>query len=413
MASGPAALRRNGDFLLLWAGQTVSLFGSQITTLALPLLAALGLGATPGQLGLLVAARSAPDLLISLVAGVWVDRLRRRPLLIVADLGRAALLLAIPAAALAGRLEFGLLVAVAFGHGLLTTLFGIAYLSYLPALVPREALVEANSRLTGSSTVADVAGPGVAGALVQAITAPVAILVDACSFLVSGLLLWRIRAAEPPPATARAGLWREIGAGVRLVAGAPLLRALAGTTATFNFFDSFLAAVYVLFLARTLALGPAGIGAVFAIGGLGGLAGAAVAGGIARRAGVGHTLAGAIFLAGLGELAIGLAGGPPFVALAVVGLAEATVQGAATVFGINGVSLRQAATPTHLLGRMNATLRMFRTGLVPLGAILGGAVADRHGLRPAVLIAGFGTLLAVLWVLASPVFGLRAVSDEA
>ena len=273
MVNESAALRQNTNFLLLWAGQTVSLFGSQITTLALPLLAVLGLGASPGQVGVLMAARSAPDLLLSLVAGVWVDRLRRRPLLILADLGRAVLLLAIPLAALLGRLDFWLLVAVAFGHGLLTTLFGIAYLSYLPALVPRGALVAANSRLTGSSTVADVAGPGVAGALVQVITAPVAILLDACSYLVSGLLLWRIRAVEPPPNAARAGLWREIGAGLRLVGGSPLLRALAGTTATFNFFDSFLGAVYILFLTRTLALGPVGVGAVFAIGGLGGLAG--------------------------------------------------------------------------------------------------------------------------------------------
>ena len=411
MVHEPAALRQNTNFLLLWAGQTVSLFGSQITTLALPLLAALGLGASPAQLGLLMAAGTIPDLMISLVAGVWVDRLRRRPLLILADLGRAALLLAIPIAALAGALQFWLLVVVAFGHGLLTTLFGIAYLSYLPALVPRGALVAANSRLTGSSTVADVAGPGVAGALVQAISAPVAILLDACSYLLSGLLLWRIRAVEPPPNAAREGLWREIGAGLRLVGGSPLLRALAGTTATFNFFDSFLGAVYILFLTRTLALGPVGVGAVFAIGGLGGLLGAAVAGRVGRRWGIGHTLAGTIALAGVGELAIGLAGGPQFVAFAIVGLAEATVQGASTIFGINGVSLRQAATPDHLLGRMNATLRMFRTGLVPLGAILGGLVAERYGLRPAMLIAGFGTLLAVLWVVASPVLGMRTVEE--
>ncbi|MFN8538869.1 MAG: MFS transporter [Thermomicrobiales bacterium] len=411
MSTQSAPLRKNADFIRLWIGQTVSLFGSQITTLALPLLAALTIGATPGQLGLLVAAGSLPDLLVSLVAGVWVDRLRRRPLLIAADLGRAALLLAIPLAAFAGVLHFWLLVAVAFGHGLLTTLFGIAYLSYVPALVPRGQLVEANGRLQVSSSVADVAGPGVAGTLVQAISAPVAILLDAGSYLISGMLLWRIRAAETPPAEARAGIWREIGAGLRLVGQTPLLRALAGTTSTFNFFDSFLSAVYVLYLTRALALGPAAVGAVFAIGGIGGLLGAAIAGPLARRAGVGRTLAGTIALAGAGELAIGLADGPPLVALAIVALAEATVQGSATIFGVTGVSLRQATTPAHLLGRMNASMRAFRTGLVPIGALLGGAVATRYGLRAAVLIAGVGTLFAVLWVLLSPVRGMREAGE--
>lgn len=407
----PPSLRQNTDFLLLWAGQSISFFGSQITTLALPLLAALTLGATPGQLGLLVAAGAAPDLLISLVAGVWVDRLRRRPLLIAADLGRAALLLAIPLAALLDLLDIWLLVAVAFGNGLLTTLFGIAYLSYVPALVPREALVEANGRLQISSSAADVAGPGLAGTLIQVITAPVAILIDACSYLLSGLLIWRIRAVEPPPVEARAGLWSAIGVGLRTVWHAPLLRALAGTTSTYNFFDSFLTAVYILFLTRHLGLSPVAVGAVFAVGGVGGLAGATIAAPIARRLGVGRTLAAAIFVAGLGELAIALAGGPRLVALSLVIVAEATVQCAAAIFGVTGVSLRQAATPDQLRGRVNATLRMLRTGLVPLGALLGGAIGTTYGLRPTMLIAGCGTLLAVIWILASPIRSMHSADE--
>jgi predicted MFS family arabinose efflux permease len=359
-------------------------------------------------MSLLTAAGTAPDLLLGLVAGVWVDRLRRRPLLIAADLGRAALLLVIPLAALAGVLSIALLVAVAFGLGLLTTLFGIAYSSYLPALVPRDKLVEANGRLEASSAVAGVAGPGLAGGLVQALTAPVAMAVDALSFLVSALLLGRIRTVEAPPrAEARRGLWREVGEGLRAVAGSPVLRALAGTTMTFNFFDSFLIAIYVLYLTRELGLGAAAVGAVFAIGGAGGVLGAALAGRIARWAGLGRALIGAILLAAIGELGIALAGGPPLAAVALVGVAEATVQGAAVVFGVNGVSLRQAATPDRLLGRVNATMRFMRTGLVPLGALLGGLVAKRYGLRPSVLVAGLGTLLAVLWVLFSPIRSLQ------
>jgi predicted MFS family arabinose efflux permease len=191
------------------------------------------------------------------------------------------------------------------------------------------------------------------------------------------------------------------------VAGSPVLRALAETTMTFNFFDSFLIAIYVLYLTRELGLGAAAVGAVFAIGGAGGVLGAALAGRVARWAGLGRAMIGAILLAACGELGIALAGGPPLAAVALVGVAEATVQGAAVVFGVNGVSLRQAATPDRLLGRVNATMRFMRTGLVPLGALLGGAVAGHYGLRPSVLIAGLGTLLAVLWVLFSPIRGLR------
>lgn len=403
---------RNTDFLALWAGQTVSLFGSQITLLALPLLAALTLGATPTQMSLLVAAGATPDLLVSLVAGVWVDRLRRRPLLIAADLGRAALLLLIPLATLTGRLHLWLLVAVAFCLGLLTTIFGVAYQAYLPALVPSEHLVAANGRLEASSAVAGVAGPGLAGGLVQAVTAPVALLADATSFLVSALLLGRIRAAEPPPSVARQGLWREVGVGLRAVADAPLLRALAGSTATFNFFDSFLMAVYVLYLTRELHFGPTAVGAVFAIGGAGGLLGAVLANWITRRTGVGRALAGAVLAAGVGELGIALAGGPPLVALAIVATAEATVQAGAAIFGINGMSLRQAATPERLLGRVNATMRLLRGGLIPAGALLGGAVAESAGLRPTVLVAGLGTLLAVAWVRRAPAWAFQATSPS-
>ena len=364
-------------------------------------------------MSLLVAAATLPDLLIGLIAGVWVDRLRRRPLLIAADLGRAVLLLLIPLAAAAGLLRLWLLVALAFALGLLTTLCGIAALSYLPTLVAREALVEANGRLAASGALAGVAGPGLAGLLIQALSAPVAVLADAASFLLSATLLARIETPEHPPARARTGVRRELGEGLRAVAGSPVLRALAGSTGTFNFFDSFLAAVYVLYLTRTLGLGPAAVGGVFALGGLGGVLGAVAAAGIARRLGLGRALLAAILLAGVGELGIALAGGSPPVALLLVGLAEAVVQGAAAVFGINSVSLRQTAAPERLLGRVNATLRTVRTGLVPVGALLGGAVAERFGLRAAVATAGVGVLLATLWIACSPVAALRATSADA
>ena len=375
--------------------------GAQVLGLAAEIsrLDCAAIGVTAPELG------QRSDLLVSLVAGVWVDRLRRRPLLIAADLGRAALLLAIPLAALLGALRLPLLVVVAFLLGLLGTIFGIAYQSFLPALVPKDRLVEGNSRLEASSALANVAGPGLAGALVQALTAPVAVVFDALSFLVSALFLGRIRAGErPAPAgERRAGVWREARAGLGLVAREPVLRALTGAAATFNFFDSFLFAIYIIYLTRVLGFSAAAVGAVFAVGGAGGLLGTAVAGGCARRFGIGRTIAGAILLAGLGDLGIALAGGPPAAALAVVAGAEALVQGTAVVFGVNGKSLRQAVTPDRFLGRVNATMRVMHGGVVPLGALLGGLVAERAGVRQTVLLAGCGTLLAVLWVLGSPV----------
>jgi len=395
---------RQPDFIKLWAGQAISLLGSQVTLLALPLTAVLALHASAVQMGLLLAVGSAPALLIGLFVGVLVDRVRRRPLLIGANLGRAALLSLIPLAALLRALRLEYLYLVAFLVGGLTVVFDVAYTSYLPILVDETQLVEGNSALESTSSLAGLAGPGLADLLVQALSAPLAIGVAALSFLLSALSLGLIGRRErvlPSPAN-RASIWGDMGEGLRVVIETPTLRVLVGASAIFNLFDSALMGVYVLFITRGLGLPPAVVGVVFTVGGVGGLCGALGAGWVANHLGLGRTLVGSVLLAAVAELCIALAHGP-----FVVAAAEAAVECGALVYGVNNVSLRQALVSYRLQGRVNGTARFLSKGVIPIGAIVGGIVGDRYGLRAAVLIAGLGTLLAFAWIVLSPVRSLR------
>src|SRR6266571_4222971 len=267
-------LWRHPDFVRLWAGQTISQFGTQISQLAIPLTAALVLNASPFEMGLLGAFEFAPFLLLSLFAGVWVDRTARRPVLIVADVGRALLLGSIPAAAFLGILHIEQLYVVGLLTGVLTVFFDVAYQSYLPVLVSREHLVEGNSKLEVSNSVAQIAGPGVAGALVQLITAPLAVLVDALSFIASVISLLLIHAPEPAPerhAGSSSSMWSELREGLGVVLDNPLLRSIAGCTGTSNLFGNALQALFVLYLTRDLGLPPAVIGLIYAVAGPGAL----------------------------------------------------------------------------------------------------------------------------------------------
>src|SRR3989454_1712155 len=270
----PAALWRHSDFMKLWLAQTISVFGDQFTGLAIPLIAALMLQATPGQMGVLTAVERAPFLLIGLFAGVWVDRLPRRPILVAGDFGRAAVLLTIPLAALLGGLGMPHLYAVGVLVGVFTVFFDVAYQAFLPALVGRQQLVEGNSKLEATRSLANLAGPSVAGVVIQALSAPIAIILDALSFVISGGLISRIRGREPVAGGARAAVTAEVREGLRVVFGNRLLRSIAGCTGTSNFFGSALFALYILFMTRSLGLTPAKIGAIFSLGNVAGLLGA-------------------------------------------------------------------------------------------------------------------------------------------
>ncbi len=402
-------LWRHANFLRLWTGQTISQFGSQITLLALPLAAALTLHATPAEMGILSAAETAPFLLVGLFAGVWVDRLRRRPILLVTDCARGVLLLAIPLAALLDALTIGLLYAAAFVVGILTVFFEVAYQSFLPALVGREHLVEGNSKLEVSRSAAQIAGPGAAGGLVQLVTAPIAIVVDAASFFISALFLVFVRVPEaaPTPRAAHETIWKEIGEGLRVVVRNPLLRAIAGCTATSNFGNNIWQAVLILYITRRLGLGAGVIGVIFSTGSVGFLCGALLAGRVARRFGLGPAIVGSIAVGGLGVMLIPVAQRPAALAIPLLIAAQFIAGGTGTMYNINQVSLRQAITPDHLLGRMNATMRFIVWGTLPVGALIGGALGGIIGLRPTLVIGAIGQMTAFLWVFFSPVRALR------
>lgn len=406
----PDALWRHADFLKLWTGQTISLLGTEITALAVPLTAVLLFHATPADMGLLRMVQLVPFLLIGLFAGVWVDRLRRRPVLIAADLGRAALLASIPAVYAAGSLRLPYLYIVAFLTGTLTVFFTVAYAAYLPSLVRREQLVEGNTRLEMSERMAEIAGTGLGGTLVQILTAPVAILADAASYLVSVLSLWLIRTDEPGGNDrSSSGMWLEMREGLGAVWRDPVLWALTASAATTNVFAGVVNSLGVLYEVRTLGFQPAVIGAVGAAYSVAGILGAVLAGRTIRRLGVGTALALASAAIGVGWLIIAVARGPTPVAASIAGAGFFVGGVADTLWNINAVSLRQAITPPSLLGRVGGTTRFLVVGAQAIGALLGGTLGTALGLRGALTVAGVGFLSSFLWILFSPVRRLRAV----
>jgi MFS family permease len=397
------------DFLKLWAGETISLLGSQITLLAIPLVAALTLNATPLQMGTLSTIQYIPWLLIGLFAGAWVDRLRRRPIMIMADVGRAALLGFIPLAAVLGALQMEHLYVVGFLVGIMNVFFEVAYNAYVPRLVPHERLVEGNGKLQVSASVAEIGGPGLAGGLVQLVTAPVAIAVDAVSFLASALSLTWIRAPESKPVLTGVSrnILAEIREGLRLVFSNPVLRAFALASMTSNFFVDMHLAVFVLYATRELGITPLILGGMYAIGSLGGLFGSLLAGRLAARLGLGRVVVGAQLLVAVAVLAIPLSGRQFSIAAPIITIAEALWGFAVVIYVVNTVSLRQAITPNQFQGRVAASLRFVTWGISPLGFMLGGVLGEIIGLRATLLVAGIGPLLSIAWLAHSPVPKLR------
>lgn len=408
----PSSLWRHRDFLLFWSGETVSLFGSQVTHLALPLTAILVLGASPIELGVLNAVSFLPFLLVTLPAGAWLDRRRKRPVLLASNIGRAVVVAVVPLAAALGWLRIELLYAVALAHGALTVVYDVGWLSFVPSLVAREQVVGANSRLQASASAADVGGPGLGGVLVQMLTAPIALVADAASFLFSAVTLSRIRAPEPEPeARPRRHLVADIADGLRVTFGDARLRAMAANAGAFNLFDQLIYPAFLLYAVGPLRLSPAFVGGVIATGAVGALAGAVTAEPLAKRAGIGRTMVVASFVASSSTLAIPFIAGSPEIVAATLG-AVFFVQGLGLgVSNVHFVSLRQAITPPDLLGRMNASYRTISYGAIPVGAVLGGALAQTAGLREALLVGAVGLLLTPLVILVSPVRHVRNLPD--
>jgi MFS family permease len=408
----PESLLREPNFFNLLAAQTVSQLGNHVSSLALPLLAILVVRASPFQVAMVGAVQLLPFLILGLPAGVWADRLPRRTILIVCDLGSALLVLSIPAAKWAGMLTLAHLYGVGFLKGVCAVFADVARQAYLPTLVERGRLLEGNARMEIGRSGAQVTGPGLAGGLVHALSAPTAVLADAVSFVGSALFLYRIRGEDAPARrVAPPPLRSEIREGLRYVFGQRLLRPILLTTAGANFLLGVSGAVSLLFLVRELHLSAGILGVVLAAGNGGFVLGATLATRIPRRLGVGRTIC---LAAGAGSVPLFLLASAPSGGLRIPLLVAGGLVGSfgSIVYGINQVSLRQAITPERLHGRMNATMKFLVVGATPIGAVIGGALGGMIGLRATMAVAAVGAALAVLPVALSPLRRVREIPRE-
>jgi hypothetical protein len=399
------------DFLLLWAGQTVSDVGTAISTVVLPLIAVVSLHAGGVAVGALNAAEWVPWLLIGLPTGVWVDRARRKRLMIACDGLRATLLASIPAAAAVGALHLGQLFAIAFGVGLATVVFQVAYQAYPPVLVDREHLAEANAKLIGSGSAAQLAGPGIGGLLVQAVRAPYAIVADAVSYLVSAVALLLIRTPDPvTPVQTREPIRRSIATGIRFVRHDPLLRVMTVAPAVSNLFFGGYEAIVVLFLVRSVDLEPSVVGLLVGLTSGGSLLGAAIARPVGRRIGTARALwLSSALTAPLGLLAALTTRGAGIV-LFIAGNVAVLV--GVLIYNVTISAFRQGYCPPEMLGRVIASMRFVLFGTIPLGSLGAGALASLIGPRAAVGAMLAGNLIATALLIFSPLRTMRDLPDR-
>jgi predicted MFS family arabinose efflux permease len=373
----------------------MSLLGSQVTLIALPLTAILTLHASADQMGVLRVALTAPFPLFGLLAGAWVDRRSRLSTLTGSSVAQAALLASIPLLALSHGLRMEFLYGIAFVIGILTVLFDVAYQAFLPSLVHSESLVDANSKLETSRSMTQVVGPSLGGVVVQLVTAPVAIFADAASFVFLAVVLRSIRDPEPEAVPVeQPSLVREIREGLVALLGHPVLRSITITTTLVNLTISLLTPILILYLVQTLHLTPAVVGVVLMVSGLGGVLGAIAGGAVGGRLPVAVILGLGLLLCAVGSLLIAAATGPMFLVLAMLVAGMGAFGFGVPFFNVNQLSLRQALTPARLQARVHATSRALTWGALPIGAFLGGQLGEHLGLRPTLAISGCGTLVA-------------------
>src|SRR5256712_791188 len=426
----PTSLWHHPNFLKLWTSDTISQFGTQFSAYAIPFTALL-ITSDPLAFSILTVSAFISFPLFALFIGVYVDRRRRQRIMVVANVGRGISLGLIPLAAVTGTLTragMPLLYIVSFMVGLLTVFFDISYQAILPSLVERSQLVEGNSKLEWSRSGAQVVGPGMAGLVVQAVFPPLAIAIDATSYIASASVLSRINRNEiiKPPVT---GVWHDLEEGLAIVLKDKRLRSIAGSTATSNFFTNAIFAILILYLVRQLGYTAAVIGTIFFIGGLGAFAGIALSSRLARMFGVGPAIIAAMIVGGLGAIPYALVNPslstPIFIANSIPLLGTFrldlnalilmaggfVVSIGVVVYNINQVSLRQSIVPRKIQGRMNATMRWIVWGTIPVGALAGGVLGEVFGLREAIAIAVVGGIFAFLWVFLSPVRSLREIPE--
>jgi MFS family permease len=389
------------DFVRLWLAQLVSALGSRVTRTALPIIAVLSVDSSPLALGLLGALTYGPGVLVALAAGGMIDRSRKRPILVGADLVRAVAGASLPIAAWAGLLTMAHIYLVAAVVGAASALFQITDNAYIPALVGQEHLVQGNSVIEGTEAVAEVAGPGIGGALIHIFTAPIAVAIDAASYLVSAVLLGTIRKVEVPAAAGEAAtsVWRDVVTGFRASWDHPLVRPILLAMTASSFFGGFFAALYMLFALEVLGLGPATIGVVISMGGVGALIGAVGSSALVRRLGLGRALITAFVLSGIGGLCIPAASGPMWLVLCLLFSHQLIGDGFHTAFAVQATTLRQTVLPLAVLGRSNAAFLALTGAAVALGALAAGGIGELIGTRGALWIGMAGGAISPVLLL--------------
>ncbi|WP_157250890.1 MFS transporter [Nonomuraea typhae] len=401
-------LRGNADFARFAVANAVTQAGTQVTLVALPLAAVLTLSAGSWELGLLTAAEMAAFLIVGLPAGVWVDRLRRRPILVWTDLVRGLALLSVPAAALLGVLTLVQLYLVALVIGFCTVFFDVAHMSFLPAVISRDRLERGNSVIEVTSRVSMLAGPGLGGVAVQWLTAPFALLADAVSYLLSGALLSRVRAQErPAPKGERRRLRQEVAEGLGYVAREPVLRVIAVLGALVQLGNGVLNVGQPLYLIKDLGVGAGVYGLILSVAAAGGLLGAVITPRVTARFGPGRAMAGSCLVVMAAYLPATLVAGGWTLVILPVSYAVAGMAG--VVFGINQLSYRQRTTPEHLLGRVNASMRFLMWSALPIGGLLGGALGEWAGARPLFVIGVLLVAIAHLPAVMTPIWRVTKV----
>ena len=408
------SLLREPNFRTFWLGQTISLFGDQITLIALPLAAVLVLDADAAEMGYLGAAALMPHLLFSLPAGVWLERIaHRRRVMILADLGRATLLASVPLAYAFESLSFAQLYVVAFATGTLAVLFDIAYSTLYVSVVEREGYIEANSLLSGSRSFSYIAGPSVGGVLVQLLSAPAALLVDAISFVGSAAFLGRLHAPEPLLERRTTRVREEVGEGLLFIFRNSILRPALLGVATLNFFNFAFWALFLLYATNELGIRAGTLGLVLGAGAFGGLVGAVVAGRVSRRIGLGRAFVLGMVLFPAPLLLVPAASGPKWLVLSMLFVSEFLSGLGVMILDINAGAFMTALTPDRLRSRSTGAFRFVNFGVRPLGALLGGALGAALGLRPALWLSSAAALAGILWLLPSPIPALRDLPEEA
>jgi MFS family permease len=403
-------LWRNRDFRYVTAGQATTQMGTEVTSIAFPLVAVLLLDATPFQLGVLVAIQTAAFFVIGLPAGVWLDRRKRRPVLIGTDLVRALALIVITVAAATDQLTFPLLIVATAVMGLMRVVFEVGYQTYLPSIVRSDDLVQGNSTVEAIRSGGQIVGPGVGGWLVQLAGAANALLVDAVSFVVSAFCLWRVRTPEQAPAvTERRGMLAEAREGIRFVRANPVLRSIAATSAVSNLLFTAASALNILFLVETVGVGPGTAGMIFSVGSAAALVSAAIATKLARRVGSARIIWTSVALSSPFNLLIPFTYADWRLAFFVVGISIGG--GGQLIYAITQLSYRQQVVPSEILGRVNATMRFLVMGALPLGGLLGGGLGSLIGVRATLVVIAVGLAVAPLFVVFSPLRRVRDVTE--